>query len=203
MNASLVISTRPNFLASDSLMFRALLSDFANLPAGDEAAASYFRKKWAQLPWPHKIPFFRFHKALLSLWREGPFADLDNEPITSREQFTPWIGAVFQHVPAGKARFYDWAHASIEIEVSDCALALCVAALANARYMTVCANPQCARRYFLRTKPNQRFCGPECAKVEQRSGKREWWATHGKEWRHKRQKKARAKAGQKRGGKSK
>ncbi len=184
-------------------MLRALLSDFANLPEGDESAASDFLKKWAQLPWPRKVPFECFHNALLTLWREGPFADLDDKgPVTSGEQFTPWMRVIFEHIPIGTAWLFDWVHGSIDIEVSDCALALCVAALANAPQMAVCANPQCARRYFLRTKPNQRFCGPECAKVEQRSGKREWWATHGKEWRRKRRKKARAKARSK-GGKSK
>jgi hypothetical protein len=53
--------------------------------------------------------------------------------------------------------------------------------------LAVCANREngCATPYFIRKKPNQKFCSEECALPAQRAFKRRWFREHGEEWRHK------------------
>lgn len=63
-------------------------------------------------------------------------------------------------------------------------LALSVAELGSK--LALCSNPECPDRYFIRSKPKQRFCFiRECAAVGQREHKLHWWREHGKQRRKK------------------
>ena len=41
--------------------------------------------------------------------------------------------------------------------------------------MLACPNPECAARYFFRTRLRQKFCSPECADSSRTEAKRRWW----------------------------
>jgi hypothetical protein len=47
----------------------------------------------------------------------------------------------------------------------------------------VCGNPDCPARYFIAQRKSQRYCSEACAGLFQRQAKRNWWETHGREWR--------------------
>lgn len=64
-------------------------------------------------------------------------------------------------------------------------LALSVAELGSTK-LALCSNPECPDRYFIRSKPKQRFCFlRDCAAVGQREHKLRWWREHGKQRRKK------------------
>jgi hypothetical protein len=63
--------------------------------------------------------------------------------------------------------------------------------LQYSRQLAVCGNREngCPAPYFIRKKPNQKFCSDACALPAQREFKRRWFREHGEEWRRKWQKK--------------
>jgi hypothetical protein len=62
-----------------------------------------------------------------------------------------------------------------------------LALLAYSDRLAVCANREneCPTPYFIKKKPNQKFCSDACAAPSQRKFKRQWFREHGEQWRKK------------------
>ena len=75
-----------------------------------------------------------------------------------------------------------------------------LALLQHSQQLAVCANHknECPSPYFLRWRPNHRFCSAECAQSAQQEYKRKWWKDHGPEWRKARRNEVKEKAGKRR-----
>jgi hypothetical protein len=84
----------------------------------------------------------------------------------------------------------DWANSRLELLPRSLNELAWLTLLQHSRRLGICANKEhgCPTPYFLKTKPKHRFCSEACAAPTQREFKRRWWAEHGDEWRHKRQK---------------
>jgi hypothetical protein len=59
--------------------------------------------------------------------------------------------------------------------------------LKYSQQLGICANKdnECPTPYFIRKKPNQKFCSEACALPSQREFKKQWFREHGDEWRKK------------------
>jgi hypothetical protein len=63
--------------------------------------------------------------------------------------------------------------------------------LKYSQQLGICANKdnECPTPYFIKKKPNQKFCSEVCALPSQREFKKQWFRVHGDEWRKKWQRK--------------
>ena len=79
-------------------------------------------------------------------------------------------------------------------------MALCMAIVELAPQMSICPNPDCPQRCFVKTRSTQKICDRRaCIQFGQRQYKRDWWKEHGHQWRERQQaKKSRARKGAKR-----
>jgi len=52
---------------------------------------------------------------------------------------------------------------------------LAVTSLNNRLYLRICMNKDCANRYFIAARKDQRYCSPECAEPSRLAAKLKWW----------------------------
>jgi len=70
--------------------------------------------------------------------------------------------------------------------------------LLTSEHLGICANPECAQKYFVGTDRKQKYCSYECADVRRRQAKLQWWQDKGNQWRKSKPKKTtRTKKGRK------
>ncbi len=55
---------------------------------------------------------------------------------------------------------------------------LVLACLRHAEHLGICRNPECANRYFIASRNDQRYCSPECAQPAKKAAKLKWWHEH-------------------------
>jgi len=158
-----------------------MLTGLANMPDGDEAT---FWMEWRDYyQYSHDdLQVGEYRDRLRLVWRDAKNGDKAGSVIDGTLR---WLVATLLQSPTGRARKVLLVHAG-KLHVNLALLPLAVAAGISERSskMALCANPECHRRYFLRERSSDRFCGnPVCANFGQREKKRKWWAAHGKEWR--------------------
>jgi hypothetical protein len=85
----------------------------------------------------------------------------------------------------------DWERSSLFLTPRDLNEYVWLSLLQYSQRLGLCENHggDCKNHYFVKIKPNQKFCTEECALPAQREFKRQWWDSHGQQWRRKRAKK--------------
>jgi hypothetical protein len=161
-----------------------MIVDLANLRDDGE---DYFWRKWRraynQTKWNR--PLSKYRDELRKVWsvplsdsHEGAtLADvrlrlwLDEAHRRQTWTWTLWKGCVFPDFR------------------NNIPLSLAVGVSQLAPRLTICQNPKCLNRYFLKGRSTQRFCDqPACIRYGQREHKKKWWAENGEQWRRERQK---------------
>jgi hypothetical protein len=154
---------------------------FVNLK-DDEASIERFARQWgpvAQRPLMDAAKL-GFRDTLRKAWH-GDVAGL--------EEVKDWIDRYM----ATSLKFSD---GRIEMVPADllCTIFLLFLRDHFAGRTAICANPNCAQPFFVKSKSKQKLCElRECAAYAQRQYALKWWNEVGKKQREKRQKKARAK----------
>ena len=169
---------------------RALLRAFVNIMQGDNDAQKTFERVHGPI-FPGATPTEYF--SLAAQFREAWTA---KEP-SEQEQVSRLLEAVIRQlrpqaglpdgginirVNFGKLEF------PIAIWPRDLLDAL-VLILLKSEHLGICANPQCAEKYFVAADRKQKYCSYDCADVRRRQAKMEWWDEHGDKWRKDRQQK--------------
>jgi hypothetical protein len=76
----------------------------------------------------------------------------------------------------------DWKSGIIHIQISHLNQALWLILLQYSRQLGICENhtrfQDCPSPYFIKYRPNARFCSEECAATAKREAKRRWWDKH-------------------------
>jgi hypothetical protein len=142
--------------------------------------AQTFWRRWGFFARESSRTLWKWCGELRQVWEGSPFADdIINGWLTAQPSTFDSLARRRWIVGPGRGVLPN-------STVLPLVLALSVAELGPR--LGICANPECALRYFIRSKAGQRFCGgPECAVIAQREFKRRWWAEHGKEWRKRRE----------------
>lgn len=164
-----------------------LLLDFANTRKDGFAR---FDLKWGE-------------KGPRGSWRGGE----ENFFETQRTVRDAWEGkagpqavAVGLGLLPGLPAYYDWSMPLLRVNWEEGSLWLSprdlneyvwLSLLQYSQRLGICANKDngCPTPYFLKSKPNQKYCSDGCALPAQREFKRQWWESHGQQWRRKRAKK--------------
>jgi hypothetical protein len=187
------------------------ITELVNLPANASTAdCERFAKRWPGFigigeqkgpdPAPPELPE-RFHHLrnrwdlVRSIWRGEPGSNLVlTELLIPFREYSPGEPPL--------QMLADWRRGEFQYKPLTAFQGALYLLLRNSSRAKICENPNCQYEpYFLRSKRVQSYCSSECALEFQRKWKKRWWAEHGDEWRQRRQNKARAKAGRKRGGK--
>jgi hypothetical protein len=99
------------------------------------------------------------------------------------------------HVDSSQVLFnVNWESGYIWARPRDLGDDVWLSLLQYSRQLAVCANKEngCPGPYFIKMRPNQKFCSEVCAAPAQRAFKRQWFQEHGEEWRKKWLKKKRS-----------
>jgi hypothetical protein len=71
--------------------------------------------------------------------------------------------------------YVDWRARQIKARPACLATVLAIACLYHAPYLRICQNRDCAVRYFIAARKDQKYCSPECAEPAKLEAKRKWW----------------------------
>jgi hypothetical protein len=77
----------------------------------------------------------------------------------------------------------DWRRQKLSYEPQTKLQAAFYYLLQHSNLAKVCGNRDCARRYFIGKRANERYCTDACFAQAQRSAKKDWWDEHGEDWR--------------------
>ena len=174
------------------------LSDFANTHAED---LDRFESKWEQaapLGWSGGVEaFVATQQIVRSIWErrmQGHEAQL-----ISRGLGLDFPRQEYQDSSLAQLVRVDWEGSFFWLSTRDLNDLIWISLLQYSRRLAICANLDngCPTPYFIRSKPNQRFCSDACARPAQRAFKRKWWNEHGQGWRQERAKRSRSERGRK------
>lgn len=165
-----------------------VIVDLANL-RDDADAEDWFWHRWRREYTRTKFnrPLNKYREELRGIWsvplshspKYATPADVRLrfwlDEAQRRQTWTLWKGCVFP-------------------DYRNLPLSLAVAVGELTPRMTICQNPECPSRYFLKGRSTQRFCErPACILYGQREHKKKWWAEHGGQWKEERRKNHRKK----------
>jgi hypothetical protein len=71
--------------------------------------------------------------------------------------------------------YVDWRARQIKARPASLATVLAIGCLYHAPYLRICQNSDCAVRYFIAARKDQKYCSPECAEPAKLEAKRKWW----------------------------
>jgi hypothetical protein len=189
-------------LQKDRRKLLSALENFANIRA-DRKAWSHFRKRW-----PKFFPASEFDRAEMGLadsvhsypeWLDGIWRGYDSgAPLFALLGLSVEAWKPVEEIPRAQihripAQFFaDWDEGTFHYR-GMChfqrALFLLFRESWRARVCEKCGYKFVARRVA------QRYCTRECSESKQKELKRRWWNEHGEEWRKRRMKSKRRKAG--------
>jgi hypothetical protein len=154
---------------------------FVNLQ-DDEASIQAFARRWGPVSHAPLMDAAKlgFRNTLRSAWRGDAGALKEVQDWINRYMFT-------------SLKFSD---GRIEMAPEDLLGTIFLLFLRDhfAGKTAICANPNCAQPFFVKSKSKQKLCElRECAAYAQRQYALKWWNEVGKKEREKRQKKARSK----------
>lgn len=179
---------------------RRLLLDLSN--TSDEGLA-VFRRKWNWLYRGYKNDeLLRLRNELRMLWKwtaRVDIAEYSHDPwlltIDDDDQlFAPGSGdsagqVICQQWLSREKRsiLVDWTPTEKRMRANPQSLpaVLAWACVQHAEHLGLCRNLECANRYFIESRKDQRYCSPECAAPAKRAAKLRWWhQNRGKSPRH-------------------
>ena len=161
-----------------------------------------FRRRWERdgLHWPGDADgFFWTQHIIREVWK-GQKKGTEGFQVELSLGFTQQRANEYES-PVQPPVHVDWKSGSLYIAPRNLRDLAWLTLLQHSQSLAICANQKngCPRPYFIKRKPNQRFCSDACALPAQRAFKRHWWAEHGSTWR--RARKASAKKTQRKRGK--
>jgi hypothetical protein len=69
----------------------------------------------------------------------------------------------------------DWRSRQIKANPVSLPTVLAIGCLYHSPYLTICGKSDCAARYFIAVRRDQKYCSPECAEPAKLAAKRKWW----------------------------
>lgn len=193
-NSSEKIDPRPGPALFRSLRWSAerraeMIVDLANLP---DDAEDLFWRRWRSVytrtNWNR--PLSKYRDELRKIW-SVPLSNSHKRDTLANVRLRYWLNEAHQH------QRWTWKLLTgcVVPDFSNLPLSLAVAVSELAPRMTICQNPACPNRHFLKGRSTQRFCErPACILYGQREHKRKWWAEHGEQWKQERKKDRRKEA---------
>jgi len=160
----------------------------------DSDGIRQFERAWE--PWPGgEQAFLWVQSIVLKVW-EGDKRGIEGFQIEAALGLHPQRD---DDRPIEPPICVDWDTGSLLLTPTNLSEIVWLALLQHSKRLALCANRNndCPTPYFLKWRPNQRFCSAECAEPDQREYKRRWWRDHGTEWRkaQKKTKKRKARKG--------
>ena len=157
-----------------------MLTDFVNTRP-EKAAYLRFLSRWdpKEEQWRGNEGEFRtVQEKIRAIWerREGSLPNLH------LNQYLGFAARPEDQKPRQPIFEADWRNGVIRMDVQKLNEWLWVALLQFSRMLGICENHKrfqdCPTPYFIKYRPNARFCGQECAVTAKREAKRRWWEKH-------------------------
>jgi hypothetical protein len=169
-----------------------LLADFANAHADDiERFKSKWHKKtgevwysWTGREIGGKPDFLKVQQVVRELWEGKHRGDEDQIIAQGLSLVVPRQEEGY--VDTSQLLFnVSWELGCLWASPRDLGDYVWLGLLQHSKQLAVCANKddECPAPYFIKKKPNQKFCSEACALPAQREFKRQWFREHGEEWR--------------------
>lgn len=143
---------------------------------------SYFRKRWQWhllMNWLGGEKEFNRTQALIrGVWRGERDGATE---VALRLGLGLPIGRKIQTYKRPEI-YADWKMGTLRLRVLDLNELVWLTLLHESRHLAICENStekdpraKCPTPYFLKYRPQSRFCSDGCAKPSQRAAKRKWW----------------------------
>jgi hypothetical protein len=171
-----------------------LLADLVLL---DPGSMGRFRKRWSKLYQRYSdTELLKRRDELRYLWHQvapsRPFLHIENlfrhtEHTERLENDYGYSGApdrgvrlpqfICEHwLRSEKDGLYvDWRARQIKARPTSLTTVLAIGCLYHSPYLRICQNSDCAVRYFIAARKDQKYCSPECAEPAKLEAKRKWW----------------------------
>jgi hypothetical protein len=163
-----------------------LLTEFMNTRPETEAYKRFiakFASNDVDRPLVHEwsgseTEFRDVHRKMRAIWerREG------SAPNLHFNQHLGFVAPARGQEPVRAPFMTDWKNGIIHINIRHLNEALWLILLQYSRQLGICENhtrfQDCPTPYFIKYRPNARFCGQACAATAKREAKRRWWNKH-------------------------
>ena len=162
-----------------------MLFDFVNTRPEPEAFER-FRRHWERygLRWPGGEMTFRDSQNIVQQIWKGEKKGATGPQVAVSIGFLSWINdggevVVHQQPPIG----VDWDMGCLFLNPGKLDDLIWLTLLQHSRRLAICSNKDdCLTPFFLKYRPQARFCSDACAKPSQRESKRRWWMKNRAEW---------------------